>query len=69
MFVWQKGVHHARESPASLSAPEVRVDAVRMVRELGASLQEVADVVGCSVETVRNWSSRPSVTPGCAPTG
>ena len=26
-----------------------------MVRELGASLQEVADVVGCSVETVRNW--------------
>jgi hypothetical protein len=26
-----------------------------MVRELDASLQEVADVVGCSVETLRNW--------------
>ena len=35
--------------------PEVRLEAVRMVRELGASLHEVADVVGCSVETVRNW--------------
>ena len=35
--------------------PEVRLDTVRMVRELGASLQEVAEVVECSVETVRNW--------------
>jgi len=34
--------------------PEVRVDAVRMVRHLGASLQELADVVGRSVETVHN---------------
>ena len=35
--------------------PEVRIEAVRLVRESGASLTEAASVVGCSTETIRNW--------------
>lgn len=35
--------------------PEVRVEAVRMVRDGGASFEEVAKIVGCSAESVRNW--------------
>ena len=35
--------------------PEVRLEAVRMVRDSGASITEVASVVGCSTQTLRNW--------------
>ena len=35
--------------------PEVRVEAVRLVREGGVSLKEAADTVGCSLQTMRNW--------------
>jgi len=35
--------------------PEVRVEAVRLVREGGASIVEAAQTVGCSVQTMRNW--------------
>ena len=54
MFVWQKGVHHVRET-SSPYPPEVRVEAVRLVREGGVSLKEAADTVGCSLQTMRNW--------------
>jgi transposase len=52
--VWQKGVHHGRESPAALSAggPE---EAVRLIREGGLSFGEAAKVVGCSDQSVRSW--------------
>jgi transposase len=35
--------------------PEVRLEAVRMIRDSGASPSEVAAVVGCSTQTLRNW--------------
>ena len=38
-----------------LYPPEVRLEAVRMVRDSGASIREVASVVGCSTQTLRNW--------------
>jgi transposase len=36
-------------------APEVRAEAVRLVREGGVSFKEAAQIVGCSDLTVRNW--------------
>ncbi len=35
--------------------PEVRDEAVRLVREGGLSFTEAAKVAGCSDQTVRNW--------------
>ena len=35
--------------------PEVKAETIRLVRELGASLQEAADTIGCSTVTVRDW--------------
>ena len=35
--------------------PEVRAEAIRLVREGGGSPAEAAAVVGCSDRTVRNW--------------
>jgi transposase len=35
--------------------PEVRLEAVRLVREGGVSLGGAAATVGCSVQTLRNW--------------
>ena len=35
--------------------PEVRAEAIRLVREGGRSFAEVAAVVGCSDQTVSNW--------------
>ena len=35
--------------------PEVRAEAIRLVREGGRSPAEAAAVVGCSDQTVRNW--------------
>ena len=48
--------------------PEVRLDTVRMVRELGASLQEVADSSAARSRRCATGSSRPILTTGCAPT-
>ena len=35
--------------------PEVRDEAVRLVRDGGLSFAEAAKVAGCSDQTVRNW--------------
>ncbi len=35
--------------------PEVRDEAVRLVRDGGLSFTEAAKVAGCSDQTVRNW--------------
>jgi transposase len=35
--------------------PEVRVEAVRLVREGGVSVKQAAATVGCSEQTMRNW--------------
>jgi transposase-like protein len=36
-------------------SPEVRLEAVRLVREGGATPTEAARTVGCSVQTIHNW--------------
>jgi transposase len=36
-------------------APEVRAEAVRLVKEGGVSFKDAAQIVGCSDLTVRNW--------------
>jgi transposase len=36
-------------------APEVRAEAIRLVREGGLSFKDAAKIVGCSDMTVRNW--------------
>jgi transposase len=35
--------------------PEVRVEAVRLIREGGVSVKNAASTVGCSEQTMRNW--------------
>jgi transposase len=35
--------------------PEVRLEAVRLVREGGVSMKDAAATAGCSVQTLRNW--------------
>jgi transposase len=35
--------------------PEVREEAVRLVREGGLSFTEAAKIAGCSDQTLRNW--------------
>jgi len=35
--------------------PEVRLEAVRLVREGGVTPTEAARTVGCSVQTIHNW--------------
>jgi transposase len=35
--------------------PEVRLEAVRLVREGGVSLKDAAATAGCSIQTMRNW--------------
>ena len=35
--------------------PEVKAGVVRLVREQSVTLQEAADTIGCSVESVRLW--------------
>jgi len=35
--------------------PEVRAEAVRLVREGGVLLKQAAATVGCSEQTLRNW--------------
>jgi transposase len=35
--------------------PEIRLEAVRLVREGGVSLKDAAATVGCSTQTMRNW--------------
>jgi transposase len=62
-------------------SPEVRERAVRMVFDHAeeydsqwAAIQSIAEKIGCSSETLRNWlrqserdhGSRPGVTSGCA---
>jgi hypothetical protein len=45
MSVWQKGVHYVGEGPPPY-APEIRLEAVRLVRVGGVVLKDVAATVG-----------------------
>jgi transposase len=44
--------------------PEVREEAVRLVREGGLSFVEAAAVAGCSDQTVRNWVAQADIDTG-----
>ncbi len=35
--------------------PEIRLEAVRLVRDGGVSIKDAAATVGCSEQTMRNW--------------
>lgn len=35
--------------------PQVRIEAVRLVREGGVSIKDAAATAGCSEQTLRNW--------------
>jgi transposase len=36
-------------------APEIRLEAVRLVRDGGVCVKDAAATVGCSIQTMRNW--------------
>jgi transposase len=41
--------------PRTPYAPEFRAEAVRLVRDGGRTPQQLAQDLGCSAETIRNW--------------
>ena len=60
-------------SRLSRYSPEVRERAVRLVREHGAehpsewaAIESIAGKLGCTAETLRKWSGRPSAMTGSA---
>lgn len=44
--------------------PEFRAEAVRLVREHGMKIAEVAGDLGCSTESVRNWVRQADIDAG-----
>lgn len=47
--------------------PEFRSEAVRLYRSSGKSLKAVADELGISLETLRNWVNRAKIDAGEKP--
>src|SRR5262249_31568203 len=45
-------------------APEFRLEAVRLVREAGQPIAEVARDLGCSQQTLRNWVGQAAIDAG-----
>lgn len=44
--------------------PEFRIEAVRLVRDAGQPIAEVARDLGCSDQTLRNWVAQAAIDAG-----